>query len=378
VGLFDRIFNRHGATSRPAPTPAPTLVEAVPAAASVLLGGRHDLEVVGESHYQDALWRVVGGRTTERVRVETQAMLVREPDNPHDANAISVRINGSTVGYLCRDDARSYLPGLLKLEARHKARISLRGVVVGGGIRQDGPGMLGVWLSHDPVDFGLAPIVPPPVPALAGAMRTGITEALLTDAEDDSYDLSWLHRLPSDVRPAIRELRRLLEHDSDPIDRHFMFCELEDRLYRSRDLFASALTEYDETCARHDAEMDGIRDALLAKFGEVPVLGSYRQMAIRQQKAKDWQRAIWWAKRGLALYGEQAARPESVDDLRKRLIAYQAKSTTSLKPAQKAAPKPDAPPISPTIEVLVCEACGASFDRVVVRGRKPKNCPACR
>jgi hypothetical protein len=35
--------------------------------------------------------------------------------------------------------------------------------------------------------------------------------------------------------------------------------------------------------------MDGIRDALLAKFGEVPVLETYRQMAIRQQKVKDWQ-----------------------------------------------------------------------------------------
>ena len=97
--------------------------------------------------------------------------------------------------------------------------------------------MLGVWLSHDPVDFGLAAIVPP-APALAGAMRTGLTEALLTDAADDSYDLSWLRRLPSDTPPAIRELRRLLQHDPDPIDRHFMFCELEDRLYRSRDVFA--------------------------------------------------------------------------------------------------------------------------------------------
>ena len=378
VGLLDRIFNRHGATSRPAPTPAPTLVEVVPAAASVLLGGRHDLEVVGESHYQDALWRVAGGRTTERVRVETQAVLVREPDNPYDANAISVRIEGSTVGYLCRDDARAYLPGLLKLEARHGTRISLMGVVVGGGIRQDGPGMLGVWLSHDPVDFDLAPIVPPPAPALAGAMRTGLTEALLTDAEDDSYDLSWLHRLPSDALAAIRELRRLLEHDPDPIDRHFMFCELEDRLYRSRDVFASALTEYDDTCARHDAEMDGIRDALLAKFGEVPVLETYRQMAIRQQKVKDWQRAIWWAERGLALYGEQAARPEPVDDLRNRLVAYQTKLVAPAKPARNATPKPDTSPTTPTIEVLVCEACGVSFDRVVVRGRKPKNCPSCR
>jgi hypothetical protein len=227
-------------------------------------------------------------RTTERVRVEAHAVLVVEPDNLQDPNAISVWIDGAKVGYLCRDDARAYRPGLLALEARHGARISLAALVVGGGIRQDGRGLLGVWLSHDPADFGLTAIMPPPAPALAGAMRTGLTEALLTDAEDDSYDLSWLHRLPSDALAAIREIRRLLEHDPDPIDRHFMFCELEDRLYRSRDVFASALAEYDDTCVRHDAEMDGIRDALLAKFGSVPVLETYRQMAVRQQKITDW------------------------------------------------------------------------------------------
>jgi hypothetical protein len=239
--------------------------------------------------------------------------------------------------------------------------------------------MLGVWLSHDPADFGVQAIVPPPAIALAGSMRTGLAEALLTDAEDDSYDLSWLHRLPSDPLTAIRELRRLLEHDPDPIDRHFMFCELEDRLYRSRDAFSSALAEYDDTCMRHDAEMDGIRASLLAKFRKVPVLETYRQMAIRWQKARDWQQAIWWVERGLALYGEHAARPESVDDLRNRLTAYQAKLTAPTKPPRKVAPpSPNAEPTNPTIEVLVCETCGVSFDRVVVRGRKPKNCPGCR
>jgi hypothetical protein len=78
-----------------------------------------------------------------------------------------------------------------------------------------------------------------------------------------------------------------------------MFCELDDRLYRSRDVFSSALVEYDDTCMRHDAEMDGVRAALLAKFGKVPVLETYRQMAIRRQKVKDWQQAIWWVERGL-------------------------------------------------------------------------------
>ncbi len=102
---------------------------------------------------------------------------------------------------------------------------------------------------------------------------------------------------------------------------------------------SSALAEYDDTCVRHDAEMDGIRDALLAKFGEVPILETYRQMAIRQQKAKDWKKAIWWAERGLCLYGDRAARRESVDDLRKRLNAYRAKLTGPTKPIRQAAPK---------------------------------------
>jgi hypothetical protein len=378
MGLLDRILNRRAGAGRRAAASAPAQVVAPPVANVVLLGGRHDLEVVGESQYQDALWRVAGGRTAERVRVEVQAVLLPEPDNPYDPNAITVLIDGAKVGYLCRDDAHTYRPGLLALGTRYQALIALTGVVVGGGMRQDGPGLLGVWLSHDPADFGLTPIVPPPPAALTGSMRTDLTEALLTDAEDDSYDLSWLHRLPSDMHPAIRELRRLLEDDPDPIDRHFMFCELEDRLYRSRDAFSSALAEYDDTCRQHDVEMEGIRAAFLAKFGKIPVLETYRQMAIRQQKIKDWQQAIWWVERGLTLYGEYAARPESVDDLRKRLAAYQAKMAAPAKSAREPQPKPQAAPADQTIEVLICGTCGASFDRVVIRGRKPKNCPGCR
>lgn len=293
------------------------------------LGGRHDLEVVGESFYQDSLWQLVGRRTTDRVRLTIDAVLLAEHDNPHDANAVSVWIEGAKVGHLSRADAAAYRAGLLALELEHGAPIALVGVVVGGGIRADGPGMLGVWLHHDPADFGLVDPVPPPGPAVARSMRTGLTEALSTDADDDSYDLSWLYRVPADPIAAIRHLRQLLDEDPDPIDRHFMFCELEDLLYKSRDAFASAFDEYDETCVRHDAEMDGIRDALLTKFGVVPVLDTYRQMSIRQQKAKNWPLAAWWAKRGLDLYADRAARPEAVDDLRRRLAAYQAKLATT-------------------------------------------------
>lgn len=379
VGILKRLFARQPSDSATlAPVPAPVGASVRPPLDVVLYGGSHDLEVVGESHYQDALWRVVGGRTTDRVRAEVQAVLVAESDNVYDPNAISVWIDGMKVGYLSREDAEVYRPGLLALQAREGKSIGLRGVIVGGGIREDGPGFLGVWMSHDPADFGLTAIVPPPASFMLGSMRTGLTEALLTDEEDDSYDLSWLQRLPSDPIGAISRLRELLQHDPDPIDRHFMYCELEERLYRSRDAFSSALAEFDEVCVRHDVEIDGIREALLAKFGKVPLLETYRQMAIRQQKAKKWSDAIWWAERGLALYAQNAARPEVIDDLEKRAAAYRAKLTMGNKPGPQVLRATRELVDGPAIETLTCANCGRGFDRPVARGRKPKHCPSCR
>jgi len=48
-------------------------------------------------------------------------------------------------------------------------------------------------------------------------------------------------------------------------------------------------------------------------------------MAIRQQKAGNYSQALWWAERGIALYGHDCARPEAVEDLRSRAAKYQAK-----------------------------------------------------
>jgi hypothetical protein len=292
----------------------------------VRYGGLHELEVVGESHYQDALWRIVGGRSTERVSFDVDSCcLVGEPGNPFDANAISVQIGGATVGYLSRADAAEYGPGLLALEAKEQRSIALAGVIVGGGVRADGPGMLGVWLRHDPADFGVRSEAPPLPSVVAGQLRTGLTEAICTDAADDSYDLSWLAALPSDSIGAINRLRILLRDDPDPIDRHYLYCELEQRLYRARDAFTSALAEYDDACGQHDAEMDSMRDTLVAKFGVVPVLTTYTQAAIRHQKAKDWAEARRWAVRGVELYGQRPARPEVVADLVKRIAVYEAR-----------------------------------------------------
>ena len=124
-------------------------------AQAVLLAGREDLEVVGESFYQENLWSLVGGRRSveQRVRQEILALLMVEDNNPYDPAAVAVWIDGWKVGHLSRADARWYRPGLLALCQAHGKPIALSGVIAGGGLREDGPGRLGVFLRHDPADF---------------------------------------------------------------------------------------------------------------------------------------------------------------------------------------------------------------------------------
>jgi hypothetical protein len=290
--------------------------------AAIVLGGQDTLEVVGESQYQDDLWWLVGGVSVDRIRCAVTASLVPEPDNHFDSNAVKVVIDGRLVGYLARHDAAVYLPGIQRLMARHRRPIGLTGHIVGGGQRNDGLGMLGVFLDHNPADFGLRASQVSHI----GELRTGLSQAMATDLDDDSYDLSWYERLSGSHVPGdVVVLRQLLASENDLVDRHFMLAELGKCLYKSRDAFASALDEFDTVCVQHDAEMDSIRSALHKKFGCVPVIEMYRQAAIRCQKARDWKRMRFWAERGLEVYGSDAARPEAVADLHKRLAYADAK-----------------------------------------------------
>jgi hypothetical protein len=289
-----------------------------------LLDGSQILEVVGESFHQPDLWRLAGARPGgDRVLVDICAVLVAEDDNPYDADAVAVWVDGLQVGHLSRENAQLYRPGLLAQQEAQGMPIALAGVIAGGGMRSDGPAMLGVFLHHDPEDFGVPRrrFAPPP----ESRMRTGLSDALATDAADNSYDLTWMTGLHSEDIRAIPYLRELLAHEKDLLDRHFMFVQLEAILYRCRSAFTSALSEYDEACRQHDAEMDGIRQACLDKWGTVPLLETYRQMAIRQQKAGNYSQALWWAERGIALYGRDCARPEALEDLRSRAAKNHAK-----------------------------------------------------
>jgi hypothetical protein len=367
-GLLRRLFARSSPRR-------PVRLETVEA---TLYPGNDPLEVVGEARHQDELWKIVGGRRGDPVRYETEAVLEPEPDNPFDPNAIKVLIGGTVVGYLSREDAATFRPGLLDLmEASPTGRVALEASIVGGGPRADGIGFLGVFLDHNPADFGVVR----EGPVSARSVRTGFSEAMATDLADDNYDLSWYEELSENHLTAIEQLRFWLDTERDPIDRHYMLCELEKRLYKCRDAFASALEEFDGVCRQHDEEMEKIRPELLAKFGVIPVIDMYRQAAVRWQKAKGWQAMCDWAQRGISVYGEHAARPEVVEDLHKRIGYAMAKIDAAGRPQPR---RPRAATVMTRssargeVESLVCASCGTTFERVRTRGRKPRLCPACR
>ena len=116
-----------------APTPRTTL----------LVGGRL-VNVAGESHYQEALREIVGSRGPGEVAVDTEAVLVPEPSNPHDPKAVMVQIDRKLVGYLPREEAVAYGPTLAELAGR--GRTGLCEARIAGRGDESGTSNLGVFL----------------------------------------------------------------------------------------------------------------------------------------------------------------------------------------------------------------------------------------
>jgi hypothetical protein len=77
----------------------------------VTIHGAHEVEVVGESHHQDELLAITGGRRRYGgVDVGVVAELVPEPDNRFDPEAIVVQIDDRAVGYVRREDVEWMRP----------------------------------------------------------------------------------------------------------------------------------------------------------------------------------------------------------------------------------------------------------------------------
>jgi hypothetical protein len=80
--------------------------------------------------------------------------------------------------------------------------------------------------------------------------------------------------------------------------------------------------------------------------------------------------------RTLVLAGDQAVRPEAVEDLRHRVIYATAKLEQSSRPQTRRSVPVAAGPVR--LETLTCADWRRTFERVVTGGRKPRTCPTCR
>lgn len=79
----------------------------------------HNFEIVGEAYREAQITAALGRPVKQNQEVEEtyEALLVPEPDNPHDPNAISVRVRGQVVGYLSREAAAAYRPIVHRITA---------------------------------------------------------------------------------------------------------------------------------------------------------------------------------------------------------------------------------------------------------------------
>jgi hypothetical protein len=157
MGLFRRkqpslsaLSSPTAAAEQPAP-PSEAQVAEIQLDAMELVDGHRDfveIEVVGESHYQDALERLAGPRN-EFSKFELVGVTLRcDPDNPHDRYAIRVECQGQLVGYVKRGFCGIFHPAIAR---RFGGALECAGVIVGGwdrGMRDRGMFGIRVWVHH--------------------------------------------------------------------------------------------------------------------------------------------------------------------------------------------------------------------------------------
>lgn len=132
MGLFRR-RQQHPAQSR---------------AASVLLEGDDRVAAVGESFYQPALLAACGAHRGEEVGFECVAVLIAEPDNPYDSNAVKVEVGGRQVAHLSRADAVAYRAAV-RAAAASGMVIACPAFIAGRGASGETPN-LGIFLHVPP------------------------------------------------------------------------------------------------------------------------------------------------------------------------------------------------------------------------------------
>jgi HIRAN domain len=114
--------------------------------------GTFDFEVVGESNYQGAIGAIAGDHGTESSSAEFTAELVPEDSNEYDSQAVAVRAGGKTLGYLSRQDARSFRRRLAQKNLSNQVT-TCAACMVGGGTRRTGERLsYGICLDIKPFE----------------------------------------------------------------------------------------------------------------------------------------------------------------------------------------------------------------------------------
>jgi HIRAN domain len=125
--------------------------------------GQFGMRVAGTSHHQLELETLAGGRSEQSAHHKCAVLLLPEPDNPYDPNAVAVYIVASSqktaIGYLHHDTAPLFNKCLL---CHGFSAGACNALIVGGWHREDGSedGNFGVRLDAY-LPFQLDPLAIP-------------------------------------------------------------------------------------------------------------------------------------------------------------------------------------------------------------------------
>lgn len=158
MGFLKRLLGENSAPSWPPPGPITSWPGDFRLASDleslVLAQASHTVDVVGEASYRPALDLLAGGRTPDgATNADHTALLLPEPSNEHDPNAVRVFLitgsdgDASLVGYLSREDAVAYRPVIDHLAADGRLAVCRASIAGGWDRGQEDRGSFRVQLS---------------------------------------------------------------------------------------------------------------------------------------------------------------------------------------------------------------------------------------